>query len=144
MPILTENLEFDDVTEDPKYARDVSLPFRFTEDADIWLDEDQEVLDQALNLIAFTPQGTIPLAYELGTFLLFSVFDPLDPPTRLAIDTSLRKAFERLEPRVVLNDQFIFDETPDENKLIVIVPYHVAATGLRTVARFVISRPMGG
>lgn len=129
---------------DANWARDVSFPFRFTEDCNLELDEDEAVVEQALNLISFIPKGTIILFSVMGSALEISVFDQLDEETELLIDTSMREAFEELEPRVFLDKEFVFDQSPDEQKIIVIVPYHIKVTGRLTANRFTIARPTEG
>ncbi len=130
--------------DEARYARDVGYPFRFDADCDLALDEDENVIDQALILITFTPAGSVILFLELGCDIDFSVFDPLEPATQLAIDTSLRMAFEKLEPRVFLDREFIFDEIPDANELLVVVPYMIKNTNQMWNTRLTIPRPVGG
>lgn len=141
MPVVTEQIP-DGL--DTKYARDLSFPLRFTEDCDVLMDENQEIIDQSLQLITFIPQGSFRLFPDLGSAAQLGVFDPLDEETTLIFDTSLRSAFETLEPRVFLDKEFTFDETPDESKLVVIVPYKIKVTGALSASRFVIPRPLSG
>lgn len=129
---------------DTRYARDVSLPMQFDADCDLLLDEDQEVIEQSLQLLTFIPQGSFRLFPDLGSAAQLAVFDPLDEETTLIFDTSLRNAFETLEPRVFLDKEFTFDETADEQKLVVIVPYKIKVTGDLAASRFVIPRPLAG
>lgn len=138
MPIFTD--EIPDV--DTRYARDISFPLRFGEDCDLLMDEDQEIIDQSLQLITMVPSSTIRLFPQFGSAVSSSVFDPLDEETELIIDTSMRTAFEALEPRVFLDREFTFDQTPDESKLIVIVPYSIKITGALAATKFVIDRPL--
>lgn len=126
---------------DDKYTRDVSFPLRFDEDADLALDEDEAVIEQALQIIAFTPRGSVILTETLGSNMQLDVFEQLDEATELSIDSSLRRAFEENEPRVFLDREFQFDESPDEHKLIVIAPYTIIVTGQLAVSRFIIQRP---
>lgn len=140
MATYTENV----LDVDTRYARDFSFPFQFNEDCDLLMDEDQEIIDQALQLITFIPQGSIRLFPEMGSSAQLAVFDPLDEETTLIFDTSLRNAFESLEPRVFLDKEFVFDESADEQKLVVIVPYKIKVNGDTTASRFVIDRPLVG
>lgn len=125
------------------FAADVGVPFRFSEDCDLYVDEDEAIIDQALNLITFTPQGTVPLASTFGSQAELSVFDQLDSSTELILDTSLRNAFESQEPRAVLDKEFKFDESADQKKLVVIVPYRVSVTGKLFATRLVIGKLLG-
>ena len=131
-------------TIDPKWARDIGFPFRFTEDCNLVLDEDEAIIDQALQLITFVKKGTVILFNVFGSAVEVSVFDPLDDATELVIDTSLRLAFEELEPRVFLEREFTFDQTADELKLIIIAPYKIKVTGKLTSSRFIVDRPITG
>lgn len=140
MPVITS--EVPDL--DTAYARDISFPLQFTEDCDLYMDEDQEVIDQSLQLITFIPQGSFRLFFNMGSVIQLAVFDPLDEEATLILDTSLRNAFETLEPRVFLDKEFTFDESADELKLLVIVPYKIKVTGELAASKFVILRPLSG
>lgn len=113
---------------DDNYAVDVGLPFRFTEDCDILLDVDDAIIQQALDLITFTPAASLLLFPEMGSEITTSVFDPLDPVSNILIDNSIRKAMQKLEPRIVLDKKFIFTDDPDNNKKSVLVPGRVVPT----------------
>ena len=129
---------------DTKYARDISLPFRFDEDCDLAVDEDEAIIDQSVHVIAFTKKGSVILTESLGSSLEFSVFDPLSSESELVIDTSLRQAFELNEPRVFLDKEFTFDESADESTLFVLIPYRIKITGKLSASRIVIPRPLVG
>lgn len=129
---------------DTAYARDISMPFRFNEECDILMDEDQEVIDQALILITFIPAGLIRLFPEMGSGAHLVLFDQLDDESTIILDTALRNAFESLEPRVFLDREFIFDESPDQLKIITIVPYKIKVTGELSATRLVVPRPGPG
>jgi phage baseplate assembly protein W len=128
---------------DENYARDISWPLRFDEDCDLAVDEDREVIDQALHLLAFIRRGEVPLTETFGSALEDSIFDFLDDATELAIDSSLRRAYEANEPRVFLDREFLFDESPDERKLVIIIPFRIVVTGEAATSRIVVSRPIG-
>ncbi len=135
----------DDITDpDVKYTRDLSFPMQYNEECDTLLDEDEEVIEQSLQLITFTNRGTVLLFDGFGSTIQPSVFDPLDDTTQLAIDTSMRTSFEINEERVFIDKEFSFDETPDENKLVIIIPYKIKVTGRLTASRFIIPRPLNG
>lgn len=140
MPVLTSDVQ----SVDTKYARDISFPMQFTEDCDLYMDEDQDIIEQSLQLITFIPQGSFRLFPNLGSVAELAVFDPLDEETTLIFDTSLRNAFETLEPRVFLDKEFTFDESADESKLVVIIPYKIKVTGELAASRFIIPRPLSG
>ena len=63
MPVRTKDIPELDTT----YARDVSFPIRFTEECDVLLDEDQEVIEQALQMITFILSGSIRLYPQFGS-----------------------------------------------------------------------------
>jgi len=140
MPVRTK-----DIPElDTSYARDVSFPIRFTEECDVLLDEDQEVIEQALQMITFISSGSVRLYPQFGSAAHLVVFDQLDEGSSIILDTSLRTAFESLESRVILDKEFIVDESADELKFIVIVPYRIRVTGELAATRLVIDRPISG
>jgi hypothetical protein len=126
---------------DTKYARDISMPFQFDAECDLLMDEDQEVIDQSMNLITFIRSGVIRLFPTMGSGAMAAVFDQLDIYAETILDTSLRTAFEAQDPRVFLDKQFIFDETPDEGKVIIVVPYKIKVNGQLTATKLVIDRP---
>ena len=76
---------------DPRYARDIAYPFRFTEDCDLGLDENEQVIEQSLILILFIIRGSIVLFRVFGSSVIHSVFDPMDESGALALDTSIRQ-----------------------------------------------------
>ena len=123
-----------------EWARDIALPFRFDADCDLVQETDHEVVDHALNIIAFTPNGTVILFNEMGCALEASVFEMMDEETRLIIDTSLRTAFESQEPRIYLDKEMVFDESPDEKTLFIIVPYKIKVNGELTATKFIVPR----
>jgi phage baseplate assembly protein W len=129
---------------DVKYARDVSFPLRFDEDCDLFLDENEAIIDQSIQLIAFTNKGNVILTEDFGSSINLSVFDPLDTETELIIDTSLRQAFEANEPRVFLDKEFVFDESADESTLIIMVPYRIKVNGKLAASRIITDRPLNG
>jgi phage baseplate assembly protein W len=122
---------------DRLYARDISFPMTFTEDCDLFIDENEQIINQALVLIVRTPKGTSVLFGDFGTDLMISLFDPNDDETQLLIDTSLRNSIELLEPRIFLDKDFVFDESTDGSKIIVLIPYKIIITGQSLVSRFI-------
>lgn len=140
MPVRTSDIP----DLDTAYARDLYFPLTFTDDCDLLMDEDVAVIDQSLQFITFIRQGTIRLFPEMGSYADRAVFDQLDEETELLIDSSLRSAFEALEPRVVLDKEFAFDETADEERIVVLVPYTIKVNGKLASSRFVIPRNLSG
>lgn len=123
------------------YARNVSLPLRFDASADLALDTDEELIDQAIQLVVFTLTGSFPLFTDFGSTTIANVFDPLDNATQLQFDNSIRNGLTNHEPRVFLDKEFIFDERRDQNELIVIVPFKIKVTGRLAASRVIIPRP---
>lgn len=140
MPVFTK-----DIPEvDTAYARDISFPLRFGEECDLLMDEDQEVIDQAITLITFIPSGSIILFPQMGSAAQLILFDQLDETSQLIMDTALRNSLESLEPRIMLDKELVFDESADEKKLICLVPYRIKVNGELTAIRMVIDRPITG
>jgi len=130
--------------DDSTFARDISFPLRFDSECNLATDEDEEVVEQALNLITFLPQGTLPLFPDMGSTAVLTVFDPLDAGSKLSLDTSIRMAVSRLEPRVVLDKEFTIEESADELKIIAIIPYRIIVNNKSGAVRLTIPRPIGG
>jgi len=126
---------------DTHYARDVSFPIQFSSECDMLLDEDQEVVEQSLLLITFIPVGALRLFTVMGSSVTLAVFDQLDNAAVLTIDTTLRSAFDILEPRIQVDKQMIVDESPDNHFIVVIVPYAIKVNGQTDATRLTIPRP---
>lgn len=140
MPVLTRDLG----QVDTSYARDISFPLRFNEDCDLFLDEDQEVVEQAINLAVFVSAGSIRLYPKFGSSINLSLFENFSQELQLILDTSIRSAIEGLEPRLVLDKEFVFDVSADEKRIICIIPYRLVTTGEISATRLVIDRPLNG
>lgn len=126
---------------DPRYARDISYPFRYDADCDVALDENEQVIEQSLILIVFTQTGTVVLFREFGCDVEESVFDQLDDAMELAMDTSIRLGIENFEDRVILDRNPIFDEYADSNRVLVILPITLANTGQQLSVKIPYPRP---
>lgn len=127
---------------DTTYARDVALPLKFDEDCNLTLDENEAIIDQAIHIIAFTRAGAIPLFITMGSEAQLGLFEPNDETTQLAIDSSLRIAFEQNESRVYLDREFVFDETADGTSLMIIIPYTIIVNGKLVTSRFIVPRDL--
>ena len=134
--ILTKDIPDDDQA----FARNISFPFRYTDDADLFIDENEEVVDQSLFIIVFTREGTFLLTPDLGTKIEASAFDPLDAESNLQMDTSLRNGIERNDPRVFIDREFTFDEVAQNNSVVITIPYTIVVTGKAIASRFVVPR----
>lgn len=141
MSVFTRDIP---ITGDTRYARDIAFPFQFNEDCDLRMDEDNEVIEQALQLLTFIKKGSVRLHGTIGSEIKLALFDTLDEETELIIDASLRAAFEENERRIILDKEFVFDQSADESTLFVIVPYRVVITGLSTATKLIVERPISG
>ncbi|MCG8436003.1 MAG: hypothetical protein MJA83_18440 [Gammaproteobacteria bacterium] len=134
--ILTDDIPDDDQA----FARNISYPMRFTQDADLFLDENEEVIDQSLFIIVFTRSGFFLLTPELGNQIEANVFDPLDSESTLQMDTSLRNGIEANDPRVFIDREFEFDETTDSLGVTILIPYTIVLTGESVASKFIVPR----
>lgn len=127
--------------EDPRYARDISFPFRYDENCDLALDENEQVIDQSVYILVFSRRGGIVLYREFGSEVELSVFDQLDDVLELELDTSIREAISRFEGRVLLDKELTFDELADSSKIQVVLPITIKNTGQQYYARLNLPRP---
>lgn len=130
-----------DVNVDVNYAINISFPFRWNDDGDLFLDTDNTVIDQSITLISFTLKGTFPLHPDYGSRVLNAIFDPIDTFSRRLIDSAFRSAIETQEPRVKLAANFQFDDQPSMNSRLVIIPYGIKITGEFSKTRVSLPNP---
>ncbi len=82
-------------------------------------------IEQAISIILSTAPGERPMRPEFGCAIHEHVFEILDPAAFGAIETAVREAIERWEPRVELQD-VDFDLTrQDEGCLGIVVTYEI-------------------
>lgn len=129
---------------DPVYTVDVAMPFQFTEDCNIALDVNERLVDQGVKLAVQVMQGSIPLFSSFGSQVPASIFDPLDDETELVIDSSIRNSINNNEPRAYLDQSILFDQSADESRLVITIPYRIVITGELTATKLTLRKVVSG
>ena len=87
-----------------------------------------ESLDQAIEIILSTAPGERPMRPEFGCGVHDFVFDTIDASTVGRLETEIRRALDRWEPRIVLEEvEFDLSEMGD-GRLLINIGYRVRAT----------------
>jgi phage baseplate assembly protein W len=88
----------------------------------------EDDIDQALHLILSTAPGERPMRPEFGCALHDLVFDTLDAATIGAMETAIREALDRWEPRVeVVGLDFDLDGA-HQGRIVITVTHRVRST----------------
>ena len=92
----------------------------------IALASDETDIDQAIQLILGTAPGERPMRPEFGCGVHDFVFDTIDAGTVARMETAIRGALDRWEPRVEVTDlSFDLDHT-DRGELLILITYRRA------------------
>jgi Bacteriophage baseplate protein W len=106
----------------------VAFPLQVDRRGGIALARDETDIDQAMLLILGTAPGERPMRPEFGCGVHDFVFDTIDAGTVARMETEIRAALDRWEPRVEVTDvQFDLDGT-DRGELVIEITYRVRAT----------------
>jgi phage baseplate assembly protein W len=106
----------------------VAFPLQVDRRGGIALARDETDIDQAMLLILSTAPGERPMRPEFGCGVHDFVFDTIDAGTVARMETEIRAALDRWEPRVEVTDvQFDLDGT-DRGELVIEITYRVRAT----------------
>ncbi|MGW1195792.1 GPW/gp25 family protein [Streptomyces sp. NPDC002536] len=70
-------------------------------------------VEQALRIILSTAPGERPMRPEFGCGIHHLVFDPLDATTVARADTEVRRALDRWEPRIEVDDLLFSTDAAD-------------------------------
>ena len=85
-------------------------------------------VDQAIEIILSTAPGERPMRPEFGCGVHDFVFDTIDAATVGRLETEIRRALDRWEPRIVL-DEVDFDLSEmGEGRLLINIGYRLRAT----------------
>lgn len=98
--------------KDQNPVKGIEFPVRSTSTGGIFSRNfnEQSVKDGLIQLI-MTQRGERPMRYDYGTDVRGSVFAPMDSLLVSNLESSIRNAIDRYEPRVVIRDlQVISDE----------------------------------
>jgi phage baseplate assembly protein W len=85
-------------------------------------------IDQAIGLILATAPGERPMRPEFGCEVHDLIFDSIDAATVGKMDTAIRNALDRWEPRVEVQTVDFDLSHAREGKLLIFLTYKVRAT----------------
>jgi phage baseplate assembly protein W len=109
----------------------LAFPLQIDPHGSLALARGEEDVDQAIALILGTAPGERPMRPEFGCAVHDFVFDALDAATVGKIESAVRTALDRWEPRVEV-ENVDFDLSPAaDGQLVITVAYRVRATNNR-------------
>jgi uncharacterized protein len=85
-------------------------------------------IEQAIGMILGTAPGERPMRPEFGCEVHDYVFDTIDAEMIGRVDTAIRKALDRWEPRIEVTEIDYDLDNVDEGKLEITISYRVLAT----------------
>ena len=106
----------------------VSFPLQVDQRGALALAHDEIDVEQALWLILSTAPGERPMRPQFGCGVHEFVFDRIDGETLGRIDTAIRVALDRWEPRVEVEAIDFGLDRADEGQLMVELTYRLRAT----------------
>ena len=106
----------------------VAFPLQVDRRGGIALAHDETDVDQAIQLILGTAPGERPMRPEFGCGVHDFVFDTIDAGTVARMETEIRAALDRWEPRIeVAGLEFDLDGM-DRGELVIQIAYRLRAT----------------
>jgi uncharacterized protein len=106
----------------------IAFPLQVDRRGGIALASDVTDIDQAIQLILGTAPGERPMRPEFGCGVHDFVFDTIDAGTVARMETEIRSALDRWEPRIQVTDvEFDLGHT-DRGELLIHISYRVRAT----------------
>jgi len=106
----------------------IAFPLQVDRRGGIALAHDETDVDQAIQLILGTAPGERPMRPEFGCGVHDFVFDTIDAGTVARMETEIRSALDRWEPRIeVTGVEFDLDGV-DRGELMINIEYHLRAT----------------
>jgi uncharacterized protein len=85
-------------------------------------------IEQAIGMILGTAPGERPMRPEFGCEVHDYVFDTIDAEMIGRVDTAIRKALDRWEPRIEVTEIDYDLDNVDEGRLEITISYRVLAT----------------
>jgi phage baseplate assembly protein W len=106
----------------------IAFPLQVDRRGGIALAHDETDVDQAIQLILATAPGERPMRPEFGCGVHDFVFDTIDAATVARMETEIRSALDRWEPRVeVMELDFDLDSVA-RGELVITITYRLRAT----------------
>ncbi len=103
----------------------VAFPLRVDRRGALSLVRAGDDIDEAITIILGTAPGERPMRPEFGCAIHDFVFDTLDAATIGAMETAIREALDRWEPRVELVDVQVAPDPLDHSVLYIEIKYAV-------------------
>jgi phage baseplate assembly protein W len=106
----------------------IAFPLQVDRRGGIALASDATDVDQAIQLILATAPGERPMRPEFGCGVHHFVFDTIDAGTVAQMETEIRDALDRWEPRIEVTDvEFDLDHVA-RGELLILISYRLRAT----------------
>ncbi|MCA6091956.1 GPW/gp25 family protein [Streptomyces sp. SCA3-4] len=105
-----------------------AFPGALTPSGEVALATGGDDVAQAIGLVLGTAPGERPMRPEFGCGIHRLVFDPLDAATVARADLEVRRALERWEPRIELDELLFSTDSADEGVLYIDVRYRLRTT----------------
>jgi len=106
----------------------VAFPLQVDRRGGIALARDETDIDQAMLLILGTAPGERPMRPEFGCGVHDFVFDTIDAGTVARMETEIRAALDRWEPRIQVTDIEFDLDYMDRGELVINISYRLRAT----------------
>jgi Bacteriophage baseplate protein W len=108
-------------------GRGLAFPFRAAPDGGLAMAEGPADVEQAIRIILSTAPGERAIRPEFGCDIHDFVFDELDAATYGAIDSAIRRALGRWEPRIAV-DRIEFAASDSDGTLLIEITYELRST----------------
>ena len=106
----------------------VAFPLQVDRRGGIALAHDETDVDQAIQLILGTAPGERPMRPEFGCGVHDFVFDTIDAGTVSRMETEIRAALDRWEPRIEVSELDFDLDGVDRGELLINIAYRLRAT----------------
>jgi phage baseplate assembly protein W len=106
----------------------IAFPLQVDRRGGLALARDETDIDQAIELILGTAPGERPMRPEFGCGVHDFVFDTIDAGTVARMETAIRSALDRWEPRIEVTDMQFDLGGADSGRLLIQIDYRVRAT----------------
>ena len=106
----------------------LAFPLQVDRRGGIALARDETDIEQAIELILATAPGERPMRPEFGCGVHDFVFDTVDASTVAQMETAIRAALDRWEPRIEVEGLDFGLEGVDRGELVITITYRLRAT----------------
>jgi uncharacterized protein len=106
----------------------IAFPLQVDRRGGIALAHDVTDVDQAIQLILSTAPGERPMRPEFGCGVHDFVFDTIDAGTVARMETEIRSALDRWEPRIEVQSLDFDLDGVDRGELLIHIAYQLRAT----------------